>query len=161
MRLRAVIFFYFAFWSNLFAQERSVPFTLEDRDRLIKLEQKIDAIDKRFEQIDKRFEQIDKRFEQIDKRFEELRSDVNARFEQQNNFFMIIVGLFTAITAITIGFALWDRRSMTRPFESKIKIIEEDIALLRKDNKNLFESLRELAKTDARLAEILKQFNIL
>ncbi|GAB4487031.1 MAG: hypothetical protein OHK0045_07030 [Raineya sp.] len=154
MKARVIIFFCFIFWSNVFAQERSVPFTLEDRDRLIKLEQKIDA-------IDKRFEQIDRRFEQVDKRFEELRNDMNARFEQQNNFFMIIVGLFTTITAATIGFALWDRRTMIRPFESKMKIVEEEIALLRRDNKNLLESLKELAKTDARLAEILKQFNIL
>ncbi|GAB4128926.1 MAG: hypothetical protein Fur0027_13010 [Raineya sp.] len=154
MKARVIIFFCFIFWSNVFAQERSVPFTLEDRDRLIKLEQKIDA-------IDKRFEQIDRRFEQVDKRFEELRNDMNARFEQQNNFFMIIVGLFTTITAATIGFALWDRRTMIRSFESKMKIVEEEIALLRRDNKNLLESLKELAKTDARLAEILKQFNIL
>ena len=30
-----------------------IPFTLEDRDRLIKVETRLDAIDKRFEQMDK------------------------------------------------------------------------------------------------------------
>jgi predicted small integral membrane protein len=33
-----------------------VPYTLEDRDRLVRVETTIDEIDKRFEQIDRRFE---------------------------------------------------------------------------------------------------------
>ena len=51
----------------------------------------------------KRFEQIDKRFEQVDK-----------RFDQMMTFIWIIAGIFTAITASTIGFAVWDRRTMMR-----------------------------------------------
>lgn len=149
-----LLILFFLIQNFVSAQDKSVPFTLDDRDRIIRMEQRLDA-------IDKRFEQIDKRFEQVDKRFEELRSDMNARFEQQNNFLIIIVGLFTTITAATIGFALWDRRTMIRPFEMKVKSIDEEIISLKKDNKNLLESLKELAKTDTRLAEILKQFNIL
>ena len=140
------------FCVDLFAQtDRSVPFTLEDRDRLLRIEQRLDAMEKRFEQ----------RFEQVDKRFEELRADMNARFEQQHNTIMILIGVFATITAVTIGFALWDRRTMIRPFETKVKEIEANIDNLKTSNKNLLESLRELAKTDTRLAEILKQFNLL
>jgi cell division protein FtsL len=73
----------------------------------------------------------------------------------------MLIGVFTAITAATIGFALWDRRTMIRPFETKVKEIETKIDTLNTSNKNLLESLRELAKTDTRLAEILKQFNLL
>ncbi|MCS7231530.1 MAG: hypothetical protein RMJ67_05290 [Elusimicrobiota bacterium] len=77
---------------------KEVPFTLEDRDRIIRIEAKLAEIDKRFEQIDKRFEQIDKRFEQI------------------MTFMWMLVVIFTGITAATIGFAIWDRRTMIRPF---------------------------------------------
>jgi len=136
------------FCVDLFAQtDRSVPFTLEDRDRILRIEQRLDA--------------MEKRFEQVDKRFEELRADMNARFEQQHNTIMMLIGVFTAITAATIGFALWDRRTMIRPFETKVKEIETNMDTLKTSNKNLIESLRELAKTDTRLAEILKQFNLL
>jgi hypothetical protein len=38
---------------NVFAKE--VPYTLEDRDRLIRVEARLAEIDMRFEQIDKRF----------------------------------------------------------------------------------------------------------
>jgi len=135
----------FVFLSNyplLFGKE--VPYTLEDRDRLIRVETKIEEIDKRFEQIDKRFEQIDKRFEQIDKRFDQLFT-----------FLWIITGIFTALTISTIGFAIWDRRSMIRPFEEKVKELEE------KKIGKVIAVLQELARGDVRLAEALKKFNLL
>lgn len=154
MKLTLLIYFFCMMQFLSVAQDKSVPFTLDDRDRIIRMEQRLDA-------IEKRFEQIDKRFEQVDKRLEELRGDMNARFEQQTTYLMITIGLFTTITAATIGFALWDRRTMIRPFETKIRNMEEEILFLKKDNKNLLESLKELAKTDTKLAEILKQFNIL
>ena len=78
-------------------------FTQKDRELLITLKVKVEVIDKRFEELEKRFEQIDK------------------RFDQMMTFLWMIVGIFTAITASTIGFAIWDRRSMIRPFESKVK----------------------------------------
>jgi hypothetical protein len=86
---------------------------------------------------------------------------MNARFEQQHNTIMILIGVFATITAVTIGFALWDRRTMIRPFETKVKEIETNMDTLKTSNKNLIESLRELAKTDTKLAEVLKQFNLL
>lgn len=85
-------------------------------------------------EIDKRFEQIDKRFEQVDIRFSGFRQDMNKRFEQVDkrfeqimNTIWILAALFTAIAVCTIGFALWDRRTMIRPFESKMAELEEKI----------------------------------
>ena len=111
----------FLFGGILYAQgDRSVPFTLDDRDRILRIEQRLDAMDKRFEQVDKRFEELradmNARFEQVDK-----------RFEQQHNTIMMLIGVFATITAVTIGFALWDRRTMIRPFETKVKEIETNI----------------------------------
>ncbi|MDW8296088.1 MAG: hypothetical protein RMJ97_04310 [Raineya sp.] len=141
----------------VFAQQ-NVPFTLEDRDRLIKIEQRLDDMEKRFNQ----------RFEQIDKRFEELRNDMNARFEQidkrfeqQMNFLWILTTIFITITAAALGFAWWDRRTMIRPFETKTKAMEEKIELNHQEIKNLVGTFRELAKSDNRVAEALKQFNLL
>ena len=129
-------------------------FTQKDRELIITLKVKVEEIDKRFEQIDKRFEQIDKRFEQIDKQFEQ----VDHRFSDLISFLWMIVGIFTAITVSTIGFALWDRRTMIRPFEKKIKELEE--SKIDKIDK-ITASLRTLAKTDTKLAEVLKEYNLL
>ena len=93
--------------------------------------------------MDKRFEAIDKRFEAIDRRFDQL-----------NNLIIGIIGAFSAIVAVTIGFAIWDRRSMIRPFEDKV---EE----LRKTDQKFLEILKTLAREDKKLAEVLKSFGIL
>ncbi|MBM4348279.1 MAG: hypothetical protein FJ106_00030 [Deltaproteobacteria bacterium] len=119
-------------------------FTQKDRELLITLKVKVEEIDKRFEQIDKRFEQIDKRFEQFGKQIGQL-----------FNFLWIFAVIFTSITVTTIGFAIWDRRSMIRPFESKVKELEEG-----KIDK-VISSLRALAETDARVAEALRRYNLL
>lgn len=133
-------------------------FTQKDREVIISLKVKVEEIDKRFEQIEKRFEQIDKRFEQLDKRFEQIDKrfeQVDKRFGELISFLWMIVTLFTAITVSTISFALWDRRSMIRPFERRVKEIEEG-----KVDK-VISSLRTLAETDSKVAEILKRYNLL
>ncbi len=123
---------------------KEVPYTLEDRDRLIRVEARLYEIDKRFEQIDKRFEQIDKRFEQIDKRFDDMFT-----------FLWILAGIFTAMTASSIGFAIWDRRSMIRPFEGRIRELEEGKI------DRLIDSLRDIAQVDKNVADILRKHNLL
>jgi hypothetical protein len=131
-------------------------FNNEDRVRMIRTETKLEEFEKRmierFEQVDKRFEQVDKRFEQVDKRFEE-------------NFTYIgyIIALFGTMFAATIAFALWDRRTMIKPFETKVIEIEAEIIKLKKEKNNgkILVALRDLAKTDLKLAEILKAHNLL
>lgn len=122
------------FVSKIIAKD--VPFTLEDRDRLIRLEIKL--------------EEMEKRFGQIDKRFEDMNSKIN-----------LLATIFSAMFLCTIGFALWDRRTMVRPFETKIKTIEVAADLEKAERIKLTESLKELARTDAKLQGILQKFNIL
>ena len=131
-------------------------FNDEDRARMIRTETKLEELEKRmierFEQVDKRFEQVDKRFEQVDKRFEE-------------NFTYLgyLMALFGTMFASTIAFALWDRRTMIKPFEIKVIEIESEIIKLKKEKNNgkILVALRDLAKTDIKLAEILKSHNLL
>jgi len=163
-----------------------VGFTQNDREFLIRLDERLNQIDKRFEQVDKRFEQIelriselredmnkrfeqvDKRFEQVDKRFEELREDMNKRFEQVDQRFeamiqlmMAIIGAFAGIVVMSIGFAIWDRRSMIRPFETKVKAMEEDFLEDKNRLKKLIEALKQLAREDHKLAAVLRNFALL
>ena len=109
-------------------------------ERLTRIEEGQKSI---LREMDKRFEAIDKRFEAIDRRFDQL-----------NNLIIGIIGAFSAIVAVTIGFAIWDRRSMIRPFEDKV---EE----LRKTDQKFLEILKTLAREDKKLAEVLKSFGIL
>ncbi|MDO9288560.1 MAG: hypothetical protein Q7T83_07195 [Thermodesulfovibrionales bacterium] len=118
------------------AQAKEVQFTLEDRDRLIRLEAKLDGQDKRFEGIDKRFEQIDKRIERLE---------------------TVMMGgfglLFTSMIGL-VGFVLWDRRTALAPAIRKNKELEE-----REDR--LEKALKEYAMEEPRLKEILKHAGLL
>ena len=131
-----IIYFSFLSTSALLAQD---SFTQKDRELLIELKVKIGEIDKRFEQIDKRFEQIDK------------------RFEQMMDFLKILSAIFTTLVIAVIGFAYWDRRTIIK------KAKEETIAEIEKEGRlrDLIMALRELAKRQPELAELLKQFRLL
>jgi hypothetical protein len=126
----------FAIMAGILLLSSAVPvvasdgFTKQDRELLVTLKVKMEQIDKRFEQIDKRFGEI-------------------------MTFMWMLVVIFSSITAATIGFAIWDRRTMIRPFEDRIKKIEEE-----KIDRTL-SVLRFLAESDARIAEALKRYNLL
>jgi len=139
---------------NGFAQN---GFTQEDRDRMIKMEVKIEEMNTRFNE----------RFEQIDKRFTELREDMNKRFEQvdkrfeeQLNFMWILTGIFTVITGVALGLA-WRDRKITETTVKKIENrIEENFETNSSKIKNLIAAFRELSKEDPKVAQVLKQFNL-
>ncbi len=114
-------------------QAKEVPFTLEDRDRLIRMEAELKALSK-----------------SVDTRFEE----VNRKIDMLFNFLWIITGIFTTITVATIGFAIWDRRTTLKPFEDKIRKLEDK-------DKAFLEALKSLAEEDKKVYEILRKYNML
>ena len=81
-------------------------FTQKDRELLIELKTRVSEMDKRIVGLR---EDINKRFEQVDKRFEQMMS-----------FIWILAAIFAVMLSATIGFAIWDRRTMIRPFETNI-----------------------------------------
>ncbi len=115
-------------------------FTQEDRERLVRLETTLQVF-----------------MDQTDKRFVELRSDMNSRFEQLTSFLWMLVGLFSAMTVGTIGFAFWDRQTMIKKArEETIQIIERDGSL-----RHLIQALRQLAPDDPKLANVLRTHGLL
>jgi predicted ribosome quality control (RQC) complex YloA/Tae2 family protein len=67
------------------------------------------------------------------------------------------VAPFGGIVAAVIGFALWDRRTMIRPFEKRIKPLEEDAEKLHR----FLKALRKLAEKNQELADVLRSFSLL
>ncbi len=140
------------FTSNAYGKE--VPYTLEDRDRLIRVETKIEQLEKRFSE---RFNDINNRFEEINRRFE----DINRRLDQFMTFLIILAGIFTTLTLGVIGFALWDRRTIIRRAKEETLEEIEKRGNLKKLVDALTEVLIELSKIDPRIEAILKKFGIL
>jgi DNA repair exonuclease SbcCD ATPase subunit len=138
-----------------------IPFTVADRERLVRIELSLKELDKRQEEfrryVDKRLEEVDKRLEElrqyVDKRFEEI----DKRFDQMMTFLWILSAVFVTIVALVIGFALWDRRSMIR--QARREAVEE---MERSGKiKDLVEAFRELGKRNKEVTQILEKFRLM
>ncbi|MCS7153229.1 MAG: hypothetical protein NZ989_04715 [Bacteroidia bacterium] len=122
---------------QLWAQEpanQPVPYTLADRDRLIRLEERVAGVEKELTLFREQYRQ-----EMTNLRGEmtELRSQL-ARMESRND-----MQFYTLLTILVgfIAFLLWDRRKALAPMENKVAELQKDSDKLSR----LVQSLREYA----------------
>lgn len=93
------------------AKETPVPYSLEDRDRMVRIEARLDGIEKG---IDDRFKQLDKRFDEMGKRIRDLQ-----------DLLLWLTLIFVVLTIVSIGFAVVNRRMMIDRFERRLKMMED------------------------------------
>ena len=147
------------------------------------LNQRFDAIDKRFDDmnqsLNQRFDVIDKRFDEMtqssNKKFDEMTQNFNQRFEEMH---AMILTLFTSVMALVIamiGYMIWDRKTAQQPFKHQLEQLGNQVSTVETtmetqlDMKNpsgpviarLLASLRKLAETDGKVAEVLRSFSLL
>jgi hypothetical protein len=91
---KIILFFLLAMPLAGMAEIKEIPFTLDDRDRIIRTEQKVEAVKT---EMNARFESIDKRFDQL------------------FNFLWAMIGIFTTMMVSIFGFAFWDRKLSLAP----------------------------------------------
>ena len=122
------------------AQDNQVPYTLDDRDRMIRLEEKAEALSNemniRFAAMNDRFAAMDNKIEAQSRSISELKSTQNWQFAT------LLGALF-----IMFGFIIWDRRTAITPVSRRTKRLEE--------------AMIEFAKNNADFREILKKASIL
>lgn len=148
---RNTLFLFICFSLNVMAAIKEVPFTLDDRDRIIRTEQKLEAMDKKLDsyadglrsEINARFETVNNQFASVDQRFDAM----DKRFEQLFNFLWAIIGIFTAMMISVFGFAFWDRKLSLAP--------------LKKEDQRIISVLVDFAKTQPKLTEILRNAGFL
>ncbi len=143
VRLPSVILlFLFAlpFWG---LAQTEVPYTLEDRDRLIRLEERVASVEN---QVQSLRNEMNTRFESMEIRFASLE-------KTQDMILTLMIFMLGAMVALS-GFVLWDRRAAIRPLQFDVKNVEAR-------NAQIITALREQALKDPDLAEVLKKTGIL
>ena len=93
------------------------------------------------QQMNQRFESMDQRFESMDQRFAEVQS--------------LIIGIlvaFASLVAVTISFAIWDRRTAVKPVSTQVDKISVDLEKYKDKFETLLKIMRQQAKTDEGLA---------
>jgi len=152
--------------SCLFSQTKEVPFTLDDRDRLIKLEVELGALNSRVDQLDKNLNgRIDELGNRLDGRIDELGNRLNGRIDELGNrvdgrfvevnkridrledtfssLFMWGFGMMLTAIFGLFGFILYDRRTTIAP--------------VRREHDKFLKVLREYGMSDEIMKELLKK----
>ena len=91
----------------------------------------------------------------------QLRADLTAQFARQFQLTLALLGAFAALVAAIIGFALWDRRTMLRPFEQTVQSLQAAIGGNRGRLDALLAALRALGRRDPEVAGVLREFHLL
>ncbi len=107
---------------------------------------------------------IDERFEAIERRIDDMKGETNRRFESLENLIFTILALIGAMFA----YMVWDRRTALKPLEMEVRQLrqdmERDLELHHQDGSKLrrmVEAMRELAKSDPKVAAVLRSFSLL
>jgi uncharacterized membrane-anchored protein YhcB (DUF1043 family) len=119
---------------------REVPFTQDDRERLIRLETKVEEGQKALNQ----------RIDDINRRIDDLRGEM----KDLKAFMLWGFGILLGGMGILIGFVIWDRRTALAPAIKKNKELEER-------GEKIEKALKELATKDPNVAEALKHVGLL
>jgi len=178
MKKTGLIILFFALTLSAFPQSQEVPFTLEDRDRITRTEEKVqslrnemntkfeamyskfEAMDSKFEAMYSKFEAIDSKFEAMDSKFEAMDTKfeaLDAKFEAMDSKIETLYwgfGIMIALMLFLFGYIIWDRRTALNPIQNKTVNLEERL------NKIEF-AYREQAKNDQGFAEILRHAGLL
>ena len=136
MRKTGLIILFFALTLSAFPQSQEVPFTLEDRDRIMRTEEKVQSLRN---EMNTKFEAMDTKFEAMDSKIETLYWGF---------------GIMIALMLFLFGYIIWDRRTALNPIQNKTVNLEERL------NKIEF-AYREQAKKDPGFAEILRHTGLL
>ncbi len=122
------------------ADAKEIPYTLEDRERLVRVEVKIEE---GLKAVNHRIDGLDKRIDGLDKRIDGLQG-----------LMYVVIGAVIAQTIGIVGFVLWDRRSALSPVLRKHKELEAREEVIE-------EVLKDYAKVEPRLEEILRASRLL
>jgi len=135
MKKLLILVFVLLFSGILKAQEQQVvvPYTLADRDRAIRTEIKMEALEAK-----------------MDLRFESIQLQIN----QLSALFYWGFGILITLFIFMMGYMIWDRRTALQPALDKASDANEK-------STTLFQTLREYSKKHADLAEILRSHGIL
>lgn len=130
----------------LYSQEKSIPYAQADRDRLVRVETRIEGLDKRIDDVNNRIddlnENVNQRFDDVNKRIDDLSNSIIRLEDNFNSYFMWGFGIIFMSIMGLVGFIIYDRRTTLAPVERKAEL--------------MLNAMRKLSETNVDLREIMK-----
>ena len=137
----------------------------EIKGELKQINKRIDDLNKRIDETNKRIYETNKRIDEVkedlNNRITEVKEELNKRIDDTNKRIDKLIDIMIGITAVfgglvvaMMGLVFWDRKTLIeKASEKAVQKVERKSRLLL--------VLRELAKTDERLAEVMRSFGLL
>ena len=126
----------------------------EIKGELRQINKRIDDTNRRIEEVNT---SLSKRIDDTNRRIEEVNRSLNERIDKLIDIMIGITATFAGLVGAMMGLVFWDRKTLiTKAKEETIKEIEKEGRL-----KDLICALRKLAKNDHKIAEVLREFNLL
>ncbi len=126
-----------------FSAAEEIPFTLDDRDRLIRLEEQIklnrDKIGSLRNEMNARLDSHEKTMENMQRQINDLKT-----------LFYTGFGILITLVLFNLGYTIWDRRTSLYPLKENDRNQQEEINRIKT-------VLKELAKEDSRIDDLLKK----
>ena len=130
-------------------------------ERLTRLEEGQKSLDKRIDDLSRRIGDVNGRIDDVNGRIDDLRSELTGDIESLRSelksdiadlrslVYLVLAGIIALI-----GFVIWDRRSALSPVIRKTRELEER-------NDFTLRALKEYARKDPKMAEVLKSLGLL
>ncbi len=148
----------------VFSQTKEIPFTLDDRDRIIRTEEKLNSMGSELNgKIESLNSDLNGKIESLNSdlngKIESLRNEMNARFEaieakieagnSKTDTLFTWMTVIVSLLVLMFAYMVWDRRSALHPIQQKTIDHEERLRKLERISK-------EHAKKDPAFAELLR-----
>ena len=139
-KLLAAIFTICTCWCDAAAaQNKEITFTQQDRDRLIRLEVKVEAIDKRIDDLNV---SINARIDDTNARIDKLSTDLQNQLDEIRADIRVLQYTFFGGIFILIAFVLWDRRTTLAPVRRENRALKRVFLRLAENNTDVKEALK-------------------
>lgn len=105
-----ILVFILFFSGILTAQEKQivVPYTLADRDRVIRIEAKMEVLEAKFGALESKMDGLESK---MDVKFESIQIQIN----QLSTLFYWGFGILITLFIFMMGYMIWDRRTALQP----------------------------------------------
>ncbi|MBF0537229.1 MAG: hypothetical protein HQL03_03145 [Nitrospirae bacterium] len=132
-------------------------FTQADRDRMIRLEERMVRLEDRMNHLEERMIRVEERMSRLEERMirvEEGLKATNQRIDDVRGLIYVMISVTMSGTFILIGFVLWDRRTTLAPVVRTTRELEDH-------TEKLTLAIKEKAEKDPELKEALRHAGLL
>jgi chaperonin cofactor prefoldin len=148
-----VILFLFLLSGNVFSQKKDieVPYTIADRERMVRIEVRLDNIEKRMDAVEKK----------VDDGNRSIREDLGNEIRQMRDAIWGLVYAMLGLIGVFIAVLVWDRRKTLYPVLKQMETADERLQEEIQHRKKIDKFLKDLSGKDKKVLEAMKHAGLL